>query len=211
MKHDIENGIEGWDSFIDFAGFDRIFVTSVVTDKNQDAVGLSLTQLAELRGTDQYTATFDIIMEEENAVGMVNFNATEENVVKFMGRPEMNVCTDGLLSPGKPHPRLYGSFPRVLGKYVREEGNFTLEEAVNKMSLRPATTFGLKERGALKEGYFADITIFNPETVIDKGTYEDPVQFPEGIEYVIVNGGLTVENGEHLGQRSGKVLRRGRD
>ncbi|NLD17596.1 MAG: D-aminoacylase [Tissierellia bacterium] len=211
MKHDIENGIEGWDSFIDFAGFDGIFVTSVVTDKNQDAVGLSLTELAELRGTDQYTATFDIIMEEENAVGMVNFNATEENVVKFMGRPEMNVCTDGLLSPGKPHPRLYGSFPRVLGKYVREEGNFTLEEAINKMSLRPATTFSLKDRGAIKEGYYADITIFNPETVIDKGTYEDPVQFPEGIEYVIVNGGVTVEKGEYTGQRTGKVLRRGRE
>lgn len=211
MKHDIENGIEGWDSFIDFAGFHGIFVTSVVSEKNQDAVGLSLTELAELRGTDPYTATFDIIMEEENAVGMVNFNATEENVVKFMRRPEMNVCTDGLLSPGKPHPRLYGSFPRVLGKYVREEKNFTLEEAINKMTQKPASAMRIPKRGELKEGYFADVTIFNPETVIDKGTFTDPVQYPEGIEYVIVNGGVTIENGKHSGQRSGKVLRRGRE
>lgn len=211
MKHDIINGIEGWDNFIDFAGFDGIFITSVVSEENQDTVGLSLTELAEKRGTDPFTATFDIILEEENAVGMVDFYGTEEHVVNFMRRPEMNVCTDGLLSPGKPHPRLYGAFPRVLGKYVREEGHFTLEEAVNKMTEKPATRMRLTDRGVLAEGKFADITIFNPETIIDKGTYTDPIQYPEGIEYVIINGGLTIEEGEHTHDRSGKVLRRGRD
>ncbi len=211
MKHDIINGIPGWDNFIEFAGFDGIFITSVASEKNQDTVGLSLTELGEKWGKDPFEATFDILLEEENAVGMVDFYGTEEHVVKFMGLPEMNACTDGILSPGKPHPRLYGAFPRILGKYVREEKNFTLEEAINKMTQKPAEVMRIPNRGELKEGYFADVTIFNPETIIDKGTYTDPVQFPEGIEYVIVNGGVTIENGEHVGQRSGKVLRRGRE
>lgn len=97
MVYDIEHGIPGWDNFVEFAGLDKIFVTSVKTEKNQDAVGLSLTQLGELRGKDPYEATFDLLYEEENAVGMVDFYGTEEHVQLFMKRPEMNACTDGLL------------------------------------------------------------------------------------------------------------------
>ncbi|MDO5725140.1 MAG: D-aminoacylase [Tissierellia bacterium] len=207
MIHDIENGIPGWDNFIEFAGFDGIFITSVNKEHNKDVVGLSLTELGEKWGKDPYNATFDLLLDEENAVGMVDFYGTEEHVIRFMKRPEMNACTDGLLSPGKPHPRLFGSFPRILGKYVREEKAFTLEEAIKKMTKKPATTFGIKDRGELKEGYFADITVFNPDTIIDKGTYQDPVQYPEGIEHVIINGKLTIKNGEHTGNRSGRVLR----
>ena len=109
MVYDIEHGIPGWDNFVEFAGLDGIFVTSVKTQKNQDAVGLSLTELGKLRGKDPYEATFDLLMEEENAVGMVDFYGTEEHVQLFMKRPEMNACTDGLLG-GKPHPRVYGAF-----------------------------------------------------------------------------------------------------
>ncbi|MBM6915757.1 D-aminoacylase [Gemmiger formicilis] len=206
MVYDIEHGIPGWDNFVEFAGLDGIFVTSVKTQKNQDAVGLSLTELGKLRGKDPYEATFDLLMEEENAVGMVDFYGTEEHVQLFMKRPEMNACTDGLLG-GKPHPRVYGAFPRILGKYVREDKALTLEEAVYKMTRKPATTFNMEGRGEIKVGNYADITIFNPDTVIDKGTFTDPVQFPEGIEYVLVNGGVTVTNGKHTGNRSGVVLR----
>lgn len=207
MVHDIENGIPGWDNFVDFAGLDQIFVTSVKTEKNQDAIGLSLIEPGELRGKDPYEATFDLLMEEENAVGMVDFYGTEEHVILFMKRKEMNACTDGLLG-GKPHPRVYGAFPRILGKYVREESALTLEEAINKMTKKPATTFNMVNRGELKEDYIADICIFNPETVIDKGTYVEPVQFPEGIEYVMINGKFAIEKGEHTGIRAGKVLRK---
>jgi len=207
MVYDIEHGIPGWDNFVEFAGLDNIFVTSVKHQKNEDAVGLSLTQLGKLRGKNAYDATFDLLLEEENAVGMVDFYGTEEHVRLFMKRPEMNACTDGLLG-GKPHPRVYGAFPRILGKYVREDKALTLEEAVYKMTGKPAATFNMTGRGVIAEGNYADITIFNPDTVIDKGTFTDPVQYPEGIEYVLVNGGLTVAGGKHTGNRFGTVLRK---
>ena len=207
MRYDMENGIHGWDNFIDFAGFENIYVTSVVTEKNKDAVGLSITELAKLRNVDPYTAAFDLLMEEENAVGMVDFYGQEEHVKLFMARPEMNACTDGLLAPGKPHPRLYGSFPRILGKYVREEKVMPLEEAVRKLTSKAAEAMNLKDRGLLKEGYYADITIFNPDTIIDKGDFINPIQYPEGIEYVIVNGKVAVEHGKHTDVLNGKVIR----
>lgn len=207
MVYDIEHGIPGWDNFVDFAGLDNIYVTSVKTDKNKDAIGLSLTQLGELRHKDPYDATFDLLRDEENAVGMVDFYGTEDHVKLFMKRPEMNVCTDGLLG-GKPHPRVYGAFPRVLGKYVREEKALTLEQAVYKMTGKPAATFNIKNRGQIAEGNYADITVFNPDTVIDKGTFTDPAQYPEGIEYVMVNGVLEVALGKHTGKRNGVVLRK---
>lgn len=208
MKHDMENGIKGWDNFIDFAGFDNIYTTSVKTEKNQDAIGLSLTEFAKKRNKDVYTAAFDLLMEEENAVGMVDFYGTEEHVKLFMSRPEMNVCTDGLLCPGKPHPRLYGSFPRVLGKYARDEKVFTIQDAVKKMTCKPAQAMSIKNRGVLKEGYYADITIFNENTIIDTGTFTEPISYPVGIEYVIVNGKVAVENGKHTNKLNGKVLYR---
>jgi N-acyl-D-amino-acid deacylase len=207
MVYDIEHGIEGWDNFIDFAGMDNIYVTSVKTEKNKDAVGLSLTELARLRGRDPYDAAFDLLYEEKNAVGMVDFYGTEDHVKLFMKRPEMNVCTDGLLG-GKPHPRAFGAFPRVLGKYVREEKNLTLEQAVYKMTKKPAVTMGITNRGELKEEFFADVVIFDENSIIDKGTFVDPVQYPVGIEYVFVNGQKMVEDDKYItGQdRCGKVL-----
>ena len=207
MVYDMEHGIPGWDNFVDFAGFENIYVTSVKTEKNADAVGLSIVELAEKRGVDPYTAAFDLLMEEENAVGMVDFYGTEEHVKRFMMRPEMNACTDGLLCPGKPHPRLYGSFVRILGKYVREEKLMSLEQAIYKMTSKPASVLGLTDRGTLKVGNWADITIFDPNTVIDKGTFTDPIQFPDGIAYVIVNGQVAVDHGKHTGALNGQVIR----
>ncbi len=206
MVKDITEGIHGWDNFVQFAGLDGIFVTSVKTAKNEDAIGKNLIELGEMRGKDPLDATFDLLYQEDNAVGMVDFYGLEEHVKAFMSRPEMNVCTDGLLG-GKPHPRVFGAFPRVLGKYVREEKVMPLEEAIRKMTSRPAEVFKVKERGLLKPGYFADITIFNPDTIIDKGTYVEPRQYPEGIEYVFVNGTLAVKEGKPTDATSGKVLK----
>lgn len=204
---DIEKGIPGWDNFIDFAGFDGIFITSVKSEKNKDLVGKSLKEISEIVGKDPYNAAFDLLYEEKNAVGMIDFYGKEKHVAKFMKRPEQNVCTDGLLA-GKPHPRVYGSFPRVLGKYVREEKVLSLEEAIYKMSKKPAEVFGFEKRGVLKEGYYADVVVFNPEEVRDKSTFENPRQYPEGIEYVIINGHIVLEKGEYNKILAGKVLRK---
>jgi N-acyl-D-amino-acid deacylase len=210
MVQDIEHGIPGWDNFIDFAGFDQIFVTSVKTGANLELVGKSLQQIAEIRHSNPYDAAFDLLLAEENAVGMVDFYGTEEHVIRFLARPEQNVCTDGLLG-GKPHPRVFGSFPRVLGKYVREEKALTLEDAIRKMTSKPAEVFGFDRRGLLKAGYFADIVVFNPDTILDKGTFVDPIQFPEGIEHVFINGELVLNAGQVGHARAGKVLRKSRN
>lgn len=208
MVHDIENGLHGWDNFVEFAGLDQIFVTSVKTKANADLVGKNLVEIGGMRGKSAYDAVFDLLHEEENAVGMVDFYGTEDHIVRFLTRPEQNVCTDGLLS-GKPHPRVFGAFPRVLGKYVREEQVLSLEEAIHKMTGKTAEVFGLKDRGRIAKGYAADLVLFDPETVIDRGTFIDPMQFPEGIKYVMVNGQLVVEQNEPRRALAGQVLKRG--
>ena len=207
MIHDINHGIPGWDNFVDFAGLDQIFVTSVKTAANQDLVGKSLDKIGEIRGKPPLDAAFDLLLAEQNAVGMVDFYGKEEHVARFLTRPEQNVCTDGLLG-GRPHPRVFGSFPRVLGKYVREEKALTLEDAIRKMTSKAAQVFGFERRGELKAGNFADIVIFDPETIIDKGTFVDPIQFPEGIEYVLVNGHVVLSGGQFGRALAGKVLRK---
>ncbi|MCC6095118.1 MAG: D-aminoacylase [Eubacterium sp.] len=207
MKKDIRDGIPGWDNFIQFAGTEGIYVTSVVTEKNKDAVGLTLDQLGEKRGKDPLEATFDLLLEEKNAVGMVDFYGTEDHVKAIMQRPEMNLCTDGLLS-GKPHPRVYGAFPRLLGKYVREDKCLTLPQAVRKITGKAADALHISKRGYIREGYFADLTLFDPDTIIDKGTFTNPEQFPEGIITVIVNGNVALENDKVSQERYGQVLRR---
>ena len=202
---DIKTGILGWDNFIRFAGLDQIFITSVKTNKNKDIIGKNLIELGEIRGKDPYNAAFDLIYEEENSVGMVDFYGLEEHIIKILKRPEQNVCTDGMISDN-PHPRLYSSFPKVLGKYVREEEVLSLEEAIYKMTKKPAETFKIKNRGEIKEGNFADIVIFNLEKIKDKGTFVEPKQYPEGIDYVIINGNITLEKGKYNKILAGKVL-----
>jgi N-acyl-D-aspartate/D-glutamate deacylase len=114
----------------------------------------------------------------------------------------------GRMSTGKPHPRNYGTFPRVLGYYARQRGLFPLETAVSKMTVQPAARLGLRERGQLRPGYFADITIFDPQRVIDRATFGDPHQYAQGIEYVLVNGRPALWQGEHTGALAGQVLSR---
>lgn len=206
MKQDIKNGIPGWDNFVAFAGVEGIYVTSTKTAGNEQYIGLSLKEIGEKTGKDPLDAAFDLLYEEENAVGMIDFYGKEEHIIRFMQREEMNACTDGLLA-GKPHPRVYGAFPRILGKYVREEKVLSLEEAVYKMTYKAAKAMKLPLRGLIREGYYADVTIFDDTKVIDQSTFLEPIQFPLGIEYVIVNGVLTVEKGKHLNKRAGRVLR----
>lgn len=206
MKKDIANGIDGWDNFIQFAGIDQIFVTSVKNKKNEDIIGKSLLEIGQMRAKDPVDATMDLLLEEENAVGMVDFYGLEKHIITFMKREEQNVCTDGLLS-GKPHPRAYGSFPKILGRYVRELGVLSIEEAVHKMTKKAAESFSIKDRGQLKEGYFADIVIFDKDTVWGCDDFVDSTQYPKGIDYVIINGNCVIEENEYKHIKAGKVLR----
>jgi N-acyl-D-amino-acid deacylase len=138
---------------------------------------------------------------------MVDFYGKEEHIVRFLCRPEQNLCTDGLLG-GTPHPRAFGAFPRVLGKYVREERVLSLESAVRKMTAKTAEVFGLSERGRVAVGYCADLVVFDPQTVLDRGTFINPRQYPDGIRHVLVNGELVLQNGQLLkSTRAGRVLR----
>ncbi len=205
---DLTEGIPGWENMIYDSGFDQIFITSVKTEKNADLIGKSLEEVGKIWGKHPYEATFDLLLEEENAVGIVAFCTKEEDVIRLLQRPEGNVCTDGLLE-GKPHPRTYGSFPRVLGRYARQKQALTLEEAVKKMTSKPAEVFDIKDRGVLKEGNFADIVVFDPNTIIDKATYLNSVQYPEGFELIMINGEIVVDKGVHNKTICGKILRKG--
>lgn len=138
------------------------------------------------------------------------FSMSEDEVRKVMSHPCQMVGTDSWsvdVCKGKPHPRFYGTYPRILGRYVREEGVLTLEEAIRRMASFPAQKFRIKNRGIVKEGVWADITIFNPDVIIDTASYDDPHNYPIGIEYVLVNGMVVIERGKNTGIRVGKVLR----
>ncbi len=206
MKEDIKNGIPGWDNFIDFAGLEGIFITFVKNKESEKYVGMSLVELGEATGKDPYDAIFDLIRDEENIVGLVDFYGTEEHVKTFMKREEQNVCTDGIIG-AKPHPRLYGAFARVLGKYCRDEKVFPVETAIRKMSGKAADTLGLRDRGYLKDGYAADVLVIDFDNIIDVGDYNNPKQYAKGIDYSIVNGVVLIENGKATPQKAGKVLR----
>ena len=142
----------------------------------------------------------------------VYFAMDDADVERIMKHPQTMIGSDGrLVAPGDghPHPRWYGTFPRVLGVYVREKGVLTLENAIHKMTMMSADRLGLKDRGRIEENTFADLVVFNPKTVKDKSTFQDPHQYPEGIDYVIVNGKLAVDGGQFIDARSGMVLRKG--
>ena len=167
---------------------------------------MNLVELGEATGKDPYDAIFDLIRDEENIVGLVDFYGTEEHVKTFMQRDEQNVCTDGIIG-AKPHPRLYGAFARVLGKYCRDEKVFPVEVAIRKMTGKPADTIGIKDRGYLKDGYAADILIIDFDNVKDNGDYTNPKQLASGIDYSIINGNIVIEEGKATPKKAGKVLR----
>lgn len=206
MTHDIINGIPGWDNFVEFAGLEGIFITFVKTDKNQDVIGKTLVELGEIRGKKPLEAVYDLLLEEENIAGLVDFYGLEDHVRFIMQRPEHNFCTDGILG-GKPHPRVYGSFPRVLGRYVRQEKILDMATAIHKMTGKPAAVLGIKDRGLVAEKLAADLVVFDSRTVIDRGDYSEPMKYPAGIEYVMVNGKILVRKGFHEPGKAGKVIR----
>ena len=207
IKKDIRERMD-WENFSAIVGWDKIFVTSVVSEANKVFEGRHIAQIAKARGNeDPADAALDLLAEENLAVGMVNFGLSEEDVVEIMKSPTVSIITDGLLGGNMPHPRTYGTCPRILGRYVREQKVMSWEEAVRKMTSLPARKLRLKKKGMIAEHYDADIVVFDPGTVIDTSTYKAPRTFPDGIDWVIVNGKIVVQNGEHTGARPGKTIR----
>ena len=191
------------------ADMDNILVSSLVTQANQGFVGRSIGEIAGLRDQEPMEVVFDLLVEESCAVGMISFSMSEEDVRTVMAHPTTIIGTDGLYSSGNPHPRVYGTYPRILGRYVRDEKLLTLEDAVRKMTSFPARKLGLPNKGIIRPGAHADLVIFDPETVIDKATFRDPDQYPQGIPWVMVNGRVCVEGGQFNGRTAGRVLTRG--
>jgi N-acyl-D-amino-acid deacylase len=185
--------------------WNRILITNVQTRPNKRFEGKYISQIASDLGKTPAETVLDLVLEEENSATMATFTMDEGDVRTIMRSPLGMVCTDGIVL-GKPHPRAYGSFPRVAGRYVRD-GVLRLEEAIRKMTSYTAQTHGLNDRGLLRPGLAADITIFDPDVIEDTATFEDPIQHPVGVEYVIVNGVVTVEHCRHNGCRAGAVLR----
>lgn len=189
-----------WDNFWKWSGPEGIIISDIPSGNNGDYVGKDLAQSASTRGRAETGLSqeaivdfaFDLLLEERLGVGMISFSQSEEVVKKIMSQPYVNVCTDGLLG-GKPHPRAYGTYPRILGRYVREQGLITLEEAVRKMTGLAAQTFRLTGYGLIEAGARANLVVFDEGRVADRATFEESRQYPEGISYVVVGGQVVVE------------------
>ena len=195
-------------------GWDRVMISSCRNENNKHYEGMNIRECAIESGIAETEFIRRLLIEERLKPGIVGFAMDEQNLCKVLSSPYVMIGSDGnavspygKLGKGKPHPRYYGTFARVLGKYCREEKCLELPTAIKKMTSMPAEKLGLKERGVLRKGNYADITIFNPNTILDRATFTNPHQTATGIEYVIVNGQLTVDKGKHTDKRSGKVLR----
>ncbi len=205
IKKELESGLPGWQNFYKASGWDKILVSS--TKKNKDYEGKTMAEIARAKGIEPADALFEVLLEEDGDVLMVLFMMAEEDVTAILQHPMAMVGSDGIYSAGKPHPRYFGTFPRILGKYVRQEKALSLPEAVRKMTSFPAQRLNLTGRGLIKEGMWADIVVFDADKVEDRATYMEPQLAPAGIEYVLVNGQVAVRKGDYTGVLAGKVLR----
>jgi N-acyl-D-amino-acid deacylase len=197
-------GPQDWDNFWKWTGPEGIVISDVPSGRRPELVGKTV---SEVGWADPLEFALDLLLEERMGVSMISFSQAEEVTARIMKEPYVNVCTDGLLG-GRPHPRAYGTYPRILGHYVREKGALTLEEAVRKMSSQAADAMHLPDRGRLAAGMVADVVAFDAATIQDRATFADPVQLSVGIQHVIVNGVPVVLGGTGTGERPGRVVRK---
>src|SRR6185295_11411765 len=192
-------------------GWEGIVGTVFTKPANKQFEGKTILEMSKLRNqSDPAETCFDLIVDEGAFINGVHHTMSEDDVKFVMQVPWVSIASHGsavnLKEPGKPHPRSYGTNVRVLGKYVREEKVLTLEDAVRKMTSLPAQIMRLKDRGLLKEGYWADVVVFDPATVKDNSTYEQPTLYPTGIIHVFVNGVQVIKNSDHTGAKPGKIV-----
>ncbi|HYV19397.1 MAG TPA: D-aminoacylase [Verrucomicrobiae bacterium] len=214
LRRQLETPGEGFERLFNASGgAEGILIMGVKTPANRAVQGKRLSEIAALRHVDAIDAMFDLLLEEGGTIDTVYFVMSEDDVRKALVAPYVSfdcdaagVRPDGTLGASLTHPRAYGSFPRVLGRYVRDQHALGLEEAVRKMTSLPAHRIGLVDRGLVRQGLFADLTIFDPAKVIDRATFEAPQQLSDGIVHVIVNGRPVIENGKATGATPGRIL-----
>ena len=210
----IRAGGSDWENLYVAAGSpDRVVLIEFKNEKLKHLTGKTLADAAKLRGEDPVDTIMNLVLEDRSRVGTVYFMMSEDNLRKQMALPWVSFGSDaGSMSPEPPftrsstHPRAYGNFARLLGRYVRDEKVIPLEEAIRKLTGLPATNLELDRRGFLREGMFADVAVFDPNAIADHATFEKPHQFATGMKHVFVNGGQVLENGEHTGAKPGRIV-----
>jgi len=214
IRKAIAQGLPGWgdNEVKSVGGWHGVLVAAMQQPENKQYEGKRMDEVAKMMGKDPLDALCDLLISEGGSADAVYFGMSEQDVRLAMQQPWVGIGSDGsAVTPemtfvGKPHPRFYGTFPRVLGYYVREQKVLTLAEAIRKMTSFSAQINGLTDRGLLRPGMAADITVFDPNAVADKATFEDPLRYSVGIDYVIVNGTIVLNKGQHTGAKPGRVL-----
>ncbi len=204
-----------WENLYLLAGTpENVLLVGFKNERLKHLTGKTLAEVARMRGTSPAETAIDLVIEDDSRVGTVYFLMSEENVKKQIKLPWVSFCSDagslvseGVFLKSNPHPRAYGSFARLLGKYVRQEKVITLTEAIRRLTWLPADNLKLDRRGRLEKGYYADIVIFDPETIIDHATFEKPHQYSTGMLHVFVNGTQVLKDGEHTDAKPGRVVR----
>jgi N-acyl-D-amino-acid deacylase len=202
---------------IDMLGdWSAVMITSVSKEEHQVHIGKRVSEIVAESKEDPFEFVRQLLINENGSVGMVGFGMSEEEIKSVLTHPLVMIASDGgaaatygPLSETTPHPRYYGTFPRVLGKYCRDDRFFDLPTAVHKMTGMPAQRLGLKDRGKVDVGLAADLVVFNPDTVIDRADFMNPHQYAQGIDYVLVNGAVVIDQGEHMGVLAGRALQKG--
>jgi N-acyl-D-amino-acid deacylase len=205
IAHDIEAGIAGWENICGSCGPDRIVIVDA-PPTHDDLIGRSLAEVGERRGTDPIDATMDVLCETALAVTMVDHYATEDVVRRIFVHPRALVSSDGIFGP-RPHPRLHATAARVLGRYALRERLISVEEAVGRLTARPADLLGLSDRGRIREGLRADLVLLDPASYVDTATYDNPTQSPPGVAAVFVGGRAVNRGGQATAERPGEVVR----
>ena len=205
---------DAWENLYLAAGSpEKILLVGFKSEKLKPLTGKTLAEVAKMRGKDPIETMMDLISEDESRIGTIYFVMSEENVKKELAKPwisfgsdEASQAPEGVFLKSNPHPRAYGNFARVLGKYVRDEKVITLPEAVRRLSALPAANLGLDHRGFIQDGMFADVVVFDPATIADRATFDKPQQYAVGMKHVFVNGVQVLKDGEHTGAKPGRAL-----
>jgi N-acyl-D-aspartate/D-glutamate deacylase len=215
MREEILNGLPNWYNhyLATGDGWGGMLLVSMRAERNRPYQGKRMSELIAARGGDPVDVLFDLLLEENGSVPTVFFHHSEQDMQYILKQPWTSIGSDGSAvsidgpsGRSHPHPRYYGTFPRVLGRYVRQLKVLSLPDAIKKMTSMNADKLGIKDRGRIAEGMRADVVVFDAERVADRATFENPHQYPEGIPYVIVNGVVTIDNGRHTGALAGEVI-----
>ena len=213
IRRDIEQGHDGWENLLRSAGFEGVTIADVKDGGDTSVIGLTLAEIARRRQQPEWDTFFDLLIAHEGRVAALYALMHEDDVREVLRQPWVTIGTDssaqpaeGPLAVGRPHPRGFGSFPRVLGRYVRDEQLVPLPEMIRRMTSGAADQMGIRERGQVRPGWHADLVVFDPARIRDTATFDRPRQYPEGVEAVVVNGVVTVRNGLLTGKRAGQPL-----